>query len=258
MLQNGTAWTKLPCSARTCPAPLQWGQVAFLGPLGGNVGPRTPQSLQELPKCGGQGTAWPRRSWVGLSCWALGIGTPHLCDSRRQKAPCQHCHPVLEGWWGSFKLFQTKTQKYISAITKQCPWLVPWRGWGGACWCGAFATCFPMALLLHQPPPDRVVVLAGPWAGRWGAQPPAGLLGEVEVFFFPATKGKTHAWNGSLQQRWQGSNGCPLHSGAPHLDTAACSNAYLGTAAHNAEVTPETADAAYASKARRVMSGKCW
>lgn len=186
------------------------------------------------------------------------MGTPRLCDSRRQKAPCQHCHPVLEGWWGSFKLFQTKTQKYISAITKQCPWLVPWRGWGGACWCGAFATCFPMALLLHQPPPDRVVVLAGPWAGRWEAQPPAGLLGEVEAFFFPAMESKTHAWNGSLQQRWQGSNGCPLHSGAPHLGTAACSNAYLGTAAHNAEVTPETADAAYASKARRVMPGKCW
>lgn len=33
---------------------------------------------------------------------------------------------------------------------------------------------------------------------------------------------------------------------------------HLATAAHNAEVTPETANAAYASKTRMVMPGKCW
>lgn len=26
------------------------------------------------------------------------MGTPHLCDPRRQRASCQHCHLVLEGW----------------------------------------------------------------------------------------------------------------------------------------------------------------
>lgn len=60
-----TAWTKLPCCAKTCPAPLQRGQVAFLVPLGDSVGPRTAQSLQELPKCGGQGQPGPNRAgWV--------------------------------------------------------------------------------------------------------------------------------------------------------------------------------------------------
>lgn len=71
MLQNGVAWTKLPRSVRTCPAPLQWGQVAFFVPLGENVGPRTPGVSMSCPGVGGQGAAWPQESWMGLSCWAL-------------------------------------------------------------------------------------------------------------------------------------------------------------------------------------------
>lgn len=45
---------------------------------------------------------------VLLGTGVTSTGTPHLRDSRRQKAPCQHCHPVLEGCWGYFKLFKLK------------------------------------------------------------------------------------------------------------------------------------------------------
>lgn len=72
---------------------------------------------------------------------------------------------------------------------------------------GSLLLCFAMALLLQQPPPDHAVGLGGPWAGRRGARPPAGLLGKSEGLFFPAMEGKTHPWNESLQQWWHGSNG---------------------------------------------------
>lgn len=58
----------------------------------------------------------------------------------------------------------------------------------------------------------------GAWAGGWGAQPPAGLLGDFEGFFFPAMEGKTHPQSECL----------PLHGGAPHLGTAVCSNPTSG------------------------------
>lgn len=59
----------------------------------------------------------------------------------------------------------------------------------------AFATCFPMVLLLHQPPSDRAVVLEGPWAGRQGCSATCRLLGDFEGLFLPAMEGKTHPWS---------------------------------------------------------------
>lgn len=98
----------------------------------------------------------------------------------------------------------------------------------------------------------------GGWAGRQRGQPPAGLLGDFEGFFFPAMEGKTHPWMECLQQQWRGSKGCPLHSGGPNLGTAPCSNPTSGHSCPQCRGDSETADAAYASNTRMVVPGKCW
>lgn len=66
---------------------------------------------KDLPESPGDAQVWgtgksPALTELGGSV-LLGIGvTPHLCDPRRQRAPCQHCHPVLEGCWGSLNYFK--------------------------------------------------------------------------------------------------------------------------------------------------------
>lgn len=235
MSQDAAEWHKLPRTARTCPASLQWRQVTLLVPLGdqgahsvsrscSNVGDRAQPGLNKAA------CVCPAGHWGDQH----GDTPHHLCDPRRQRPSCQHCHLVLEGWRGSFKLFQTETQKYISALTKRWPWIVARRGWG---WC----LC---CLFSHGPAaPDHAVVLGGPGQVDRGLSHLQGSLGILRGSFSQPQKAEHILRVSPAVVAWQ-----PLHGGAPHL----------GTAAHNAEVTPETVDAAYASNTRMVMPGKCW
>lgn len=79
-----------------------------------------------------------------------------------------------------------------------------------------------------------------PW-GFWG------------VLFSSHGKGKMHPWSESFQQQRHGSNGCCVV--VPHIWVQLpAATPHLGIAVHNAEVTPKTADAAYASNIRMVNS----
>lgn len=109
-----------------------------------------------------------------------------------------------------------------------------------------------MDLLLHQPPPDHAVVLGGPGQVGGGLSHLQGSLEILRGSFFQPWKAK-HVFGVSPAAMAALCmvvlhTGVQLSAASPHLDTAA----------HNAEVTPETADAAYASKTRMVMPGKCW
>lgn len=86
------AWTKLPCRG-LCLSP--WERVWEQGP---------PRVSRSCPNVGDRAPGWVCPAGTGVTS----MGTPHLRDPWRQRAPCQHCCPVLEGWWGSSNYFKLK------------------------------------------------------------------------------------------------------------------------------------------------------
>lgn len=77
MSQDAAEWHGMDQAASQCqdlPSSTAVGAGDFPCPPGRECETKDPPKslLPELPKCGGQGTAWSQQSWMGLSCWALG------------------------------------------------------------------------------------------------------------------------------------------------------------------------------------------